>query len=75
MCTPKVESILDLAIVLDIYAVSWLYFEYDVALGLFYQTPKAHAPKIRVKGPQGPLKGPFDPIVADIMNLNLISEI
>ena len=37
--TPKVDSILDLAIIFDIYAVSWLYFEYDVAVGLFYQTP------------------------------------
>ena len=32
--TPKVNSIFDLAIILDIYAVSRFYFEYDVALGL-----------------------------------------
>ena len=37
--TPKVDSIFDLAIILDIYAVSRFYFEYDVAVGLFYQTP------------------------------------
>ena len=36
--TPKVDSIFDLAIILDIYAVSRFYFEYDVAVGLFYQT-------------------------------------
>ena len=37
--TPKVDSIFDLAIIFDIYAVSRFYFEYDVAVGLFYQTP------------------------------------
>ena len=37
--TPKNDSILDLAIILDIFALSRLYFEYDVAVGLFYQTP------------------------------------
>ena len=37
--SPKVDSIFDLAIVFDIYAVSRFYFEYDVAVGLFYQTP------------------------------------
>ena len=37
--TPKVHSIFDLAIILDIFAVSRFYFEYDVAVGLFYQTP------------------------------------
>ena len=42
----KVDNILDLAMIFDICAVSWLYFEYDVALGLFYQTPKAQAPRI-----------------------------
>ena len=37
--TLKVNSNLDLAIILDIYAASRFYFEYDVAVGLFYQTP------------------------------------
>ena len=37
--TPKVDSIFDLAIILDIYTVSRFYFEYDVAVGFFYQTP------------------------------------
>ena len=36
--TPKVNSILHLAIILDIHAVFRFYFEYDVAVGLFYQT-------------------------------------
>ena len=51
--TSKVDSILYLAIsiILDVYTVSSLYFEFDVAVGLFYQTPKAKAPKIEVKGP------------------------
>ena len=31
--TPKVDSIFDLAITLDIYAVSRFYFEFDVAVG------------------------------------------
>ena len=38
--TPKNDSILDLAIILDIFALSRLYFEYDVAVGLFYQPPR-----------------------------------
>ena len=51
--TSKGNSILDLAIsiILDVYTVSSLYFEFDVAVGLFYQTPKAKAPKIEVNGP------------------------
>ena len=39
LVTVKVDSILDLAIILDIFALHRLYFEYDVAVGLFYQTP------------------------------------
>ena len=67
--TSKVDSILYLAIsiILDVYTVSRLYFEFDVAVGLFYQNPKTQAPEI-VMGAQDPQKGPFDPIVADIMN-------
>ena len=69
--TPKVDSILDLAIILDIYAVSRFDFEYDVAVGLFYQTPYTEAFKTKAKGPQDPPKRPLFPIVADMMNLNV----
>ena len=57
--TLKVNSNLDLAIILDIYAASRFYFEYDVAVGLFYQTPLAEVSKKKVKGPQYPLKRPL----------------
>jgi len=37
--TPEVDSINDLAIILDVYAVSRFYFEYDVTVGLLSNPP------------------------------------